>query len=122
MQRHGLQPFASESEVSATSPSVILKVPRQAVISMVQAVPASERRETAGVMKCKACRGDVFSVADFADDTPITCDRCGGIVGRWADVRALTNIPEKGELERTQGDVFATTYRGVAELSLVGID
>jgi hypothetical protein len=89
---------------------------------MVQTVPTTEPRETAGAMKCRACRGDVFSVADFEDDTPITCDRCGAIVGRWADVRALTNIPEKNELERTQGDVFAANYRGVAELSLVGID
>jgi len=89
---------------------------------MNQAVPAQERHETAGVMKCKACRGDVFSVADFEDDTPITCDRCGATVGRWADVRALTHIPEKEELERTQADVFEPTYRGVAELSLVAID
>jgi len=89
---------------------------------MAQAVPIRERHETAGVMKCKACRGDVFSVADFADDTPITCDRCGATVGRWADVRALTNIPEKEELERTHADIFEPAYRGVAEVSLVGID
>lgn len=82
----------------------------------------SEIHETAGVMRCKECGGDVFSVTSLEDQTPITCDRCGAVVGRWADVRALTHIPDKEELEKTGTDIFEPSYRGVAELSLIGID
>jgi len=89
---------------------------------MDQAIPSQDRHDAVGVMKCKCCSGDVFSVADLEDDTPILCDGCGAIVGRWADVRALTHIPEKEVLERTHADVFKQAYRGIAELSLVGID
>jgi DNA-directed RNA polymerase subunit RPC12/RpoP len=81
-----------------------------------------ERQETVGAMRCKECGGDVFSVTNLEDQTPITCDRCGAVVGRWADVRALTHIPEKDVLEGTGTDIFGPTYRGVAELSLIGID
>ena len=73
-------------------------------------------------MKCKSCRGTVFSVADLEDDTPIRCDQCGAIIGKWADVRALTHIPKNDVLERTRTDIFKAAYRGVAELSLVSID
>jgi len=78
--------------------------------------------ETVGAMRCKECKGDIFSVADLEDETPITCDKCGAVVGRWADVRALTHIPTKGELGATGADIFGSNYRGVAELSLVGVD
>jgi hypothetical protein len=83
---------------------------------------APKSNKTAGVMCCKECRGDVFSVTSLEDQAPITCDRCGAVVGRWADVRALTHIPEKERLDRTGTSIFGPTYRGVAELSLVGID
>jgi hypothetical protein len=89
---------------------------------MEHSADPSKRLETVGAMCCKECGGDVFSVADLEDQTPITCDRCGSVVGRWADVRALTHIPEKDVLDKTGGDVFGPTYRGVAELSLVGVD
>jgi hypothetical protein len=81
-----------------------------------------ESRKAAGVMCCKECGGDVFSVTNLEDQTPITCDRCGAVVGRWADVRALTHIPEKEVLERTGADIFGPTYRGVAALSCIGIE
>ncbi len=81
-----------------------------------------ERHENVGAMRCKECSGDVFSVADLEDQTPITCDCCGAVVGRWADVRALTHIPERGVLDKTGADIFEPTYRGVAALSLIGID
>ena len=81
-----------------------------------------ESHKTAGVMCCKECGGDVFSVTNLEDQTPITCDRCGAVVGRWADVRALTHIPEMEVLERTGADIFGSTYRGVAELLCTGID
>ena len=81
-----------------------------------------EAHKAVGVMSCRECGGEVFSVTDLEDQTPITCDRCGTVVGRWADVRALTHIPEKEILDRSGTDVFGPTYRGVAELSLVGID
>lgn len=86
--------------------------------------PASPpaRRDAVGVMRCKECDGDVFSVTSLEDQSPITCDCCGSVVGRWADVRALTHIPDKDALDRTGADVFGTNYRGVAALSLVGID
>ena len=73
-------------------------------------------------MRCKECGGDVFSVANLEDQTPIICDQCAAVVGRWADVRALTNIPEKEVLERSGGDIFGPTYRGVAKLSCIHID
>ena len=55
---------------------------------MERSAGPTESRKTAGVMRCKACGGDVFSVTNLEDQTPITCDRCGAVVGRWADVRA----------------------------------
>jgi len=81
-----------------------------------------ERREPVGAMRCKDCGGDVFSVTSLEDETPINCDKCGAVVGRWADVRALTHIPQKGVLDKTGVDIFEPTHRGVAELSLVSID
>jgi hypothetical protein len=81
-----------------------------------------ERHEPVGVMHCKDCGGDVFSVTSLEDETPIECDKCGAVVGRWADVRTLTHIPQKDVLDKTGTDIFGPTYRGVAELSLVGID
>lgn len=89
---------------------------------MDQTVFAPERLEAVGAMRCKECGGDVFSVADLEDDTPVGCDRCGAIVGRWADVRRLTHIPEKDALDSSGTDIFRPTNRGVAELSLVSID
>lgn len=89
---------------------------------MNQTISTQDRRDAVGVMKCKCCGGEVFSVVDLEDDTPIQCDQCGATVGRWADVRALTHIPEKGVLERTQADIFEPTYRGIAELTLVAVD
>lgn len=74
---------------------------------------------SAGAMKCRECGGNVFSVADMEDQTPITCDLCGSLVGRWSDVRALTNIPEKEVLDENSADIFRETFHGVAELSLV---
>jgi len=89
---------------------------------MEHSVRPSERNETVGALCCKECGGDVFSVSDLEDRTPIMCDRCGAVVGRWADVRALTHMPEKDVLNRTGTDIFGPTYRGVAELSIIGID
>ena len=126
--QHPAQPakeaFSSSSTQSPArgSKSGILEAPEKAVISMDQAVVAPERHETVGVMKCKHCKGDVFSVTDLEDNTPIRCDRYGAVVGKWADVRALTHLPEKQVLERTRADIFEPSYRGVAQLSLVGID
>ena len=82
----------------------------------------TENRRAAGAMRCKECGGDVFSVTNLEDQTPITCDRCGAVVGRWADVRELTHIPEKEVLERTGADIFGPGCRGVAALSCICID
>jgi len=89
---------------------------------MNQIVPTQDRRDAVGAMKCKCCGGEVFSVVDLEDDTPIQCDRCGATIGRWADVRSLTHIPRKDVLERTQADIFEPSYRGIAELTVVGVD
>jgi hypothetical protein len=89
---------------------------------MERSAGPTESRKTAGVMRCKDCGGDVFSVTNLEDQTPITCDRCGAVVGRWADVRALTHIPNKEALERTGTDIFGPGYRGIAALSCICID
>lgn len=82
----------------------------------------SESREPVGAMRCKDCGGDTFSVADLEDQTPIICDRCSGVVGRWSDVRALTNIPSKEIVEETGADIFSESFQGVAEIALVEVD
>lgn len=89
---------------------------------MQAAHSSSRNRDAVGMMRCKDCAGDIFSVTDLEDQTPIICDKCGAVVGRWADVRAMTHIPTKEVLERSGTDVFASAYRGVAELSLIGVD
>lgn len=81
-----------------------------------------EIREAPLSLKCKACRGDVFSVTDLNDETPIVCDQCGAIVGRWADVRALTKIPPREVLERHHSDIFSKRYAGIAEISLMKME
>ena len=81
-----------------------------------------ESSGTVGSLRCKGCDGVVFSVANLEDQTPITCDQCGAVVGRRADVRALTGIPEKEVMDRTGGDIFESSYRGLAQLSCIGID
>jgi hypothetical protein len=81
-----------------------------------------EHHGPVGVMRCKVCSGDVFSVADFEDRTPIICDQCGATVGQWADVRAMTHIPEKDVVEKTGVNICASAYRGVAQLSLIGAE
>jgi hypothetical protein len=82
----------------------------------------SESREPAGVMRCKDCKGDTFSVADLDDQSPILCDKCGAVVGRWADVRAMTNIPPKEVVEQSGADIFSESYLGMAEIALVEVE
>jgi hypothetical protein len=89
---------------------------------MEQDVSQSELQDSVAVMKSRKCGGDVFSVADLDDQSPILCDRCGSVVGRWADVRAIANIPSKEILEKAGTSVFESIYRGVAEFSLVSIE
>lgn len=89
---------------------------------MATSTSSLERSGAVGGMRCKECGGDVFSVTSLEDHSPIMCDKCGAVVGQWADVRALTHIPEKCVLDKTGADIFENNFRGVAELSLVGID
>jgi hypothetical protein len=81
-----------------------------------------ETRGPVGMMRCKECRGDTFSVCDLEDQSPIICDQCGGVVGRWADVRAMTNIPSKEIVEETGVDIFSESFQGVAEIALVEVE
>ena len=81
----------------------------------------SESREPVGLMRCKDCGGDTFSVADLEDQSPIICDKCGGVVGRWIDIRAMTNIPSKRIVEETGADIFSENFQGVAEITLVEV-
>jgi hypothetical protein len=78
---------------------------------MERSAGPTENRKPAGVMRCKECGGDVFSVTNMEDQTPITCDRCEAVVGRWADVRALTHIPERKKATR----IFDHSERKVHE-------
>jgi NAD-dependent SIR2 family protein deacetylase len=80
-----------------------------------------ERHGPVGVMRCKMCSGDVFSVSDLEDQTPTICDQCGATVGRWADVRAMTRIPGRDVVEKEGVGACAATHRGIAELSLVHV-
>ena len=84
--------------------------------------PFSDLRHPVGAMRCKACGGDTFSVADLEDKTPIICDKCNAVVGRWADVRAMTNIPPKQIVEETGADIFSKSFQGVAEIDLVEVE
>jgi hypothetical protein len=83
---------------------------------------STDRQDHVGAMRCKDCRGDIFSVSDLEDQTPIICDQCGATVGKWADVRALAHIPQRKVLDETGTDVFTAGYRGIAEISFVGVD
>lgn len=83
----------------------------------------AEPLERPWTFRCKECKGDTFSVADLLEDhSPILCDQCGAVVGHWADVRALTNIPAKDVLESSGADIFSESYSGVAEISLVEVE
>lgn len=81
-----------------------------------------ETHEPVGMMRCKDCGGDTFSVTEFEDQSPIICDRCSVVVGRWADVRAMTNIPSKEIVEETGADIFSESFQGVAQIALVEVE